>query len=339
MYLNAGTFYNFQVLYENYFSHSRLKFSWSFSELDKELVPPQQLYYPDLDLSLTKEVSSTGPFLLADEVTFQLKVKNQGSADVTSVTLIDHIPEGMTLADPDWNADGTYDLGHLEAKDSALVDITLSIDLDVIENELINIAEILAQTNGADIGDIDSSPDDDPLNDAGGSADTASDNAEDGNGTGSPGDAFAATDEDDHDPAKILICNSVQTPIGLQSTFAPLPDNNPNTFLLSWDPIPGTSVCQIKGGPVGGNDGTSILIWGSEPSEQMIYTNSLTPGQTYQWNVRCACSIDPDIIASELSAYDLFTIPLPALVFLDVEDVLYSEENNGLVLFINPNPN
>src|SRR5690606_21454554 len=72
----------------------------------------------------------------------------------------------------------------------------------------INVAEISAaqDTTGADREDIDGVFDQIKDNDAGGQPDSPADNYVDGDGTGSPGDGVAATDEDNSDPAKILPC-------------------------------------------------------------------------------------------------------------------------------------
>ena len=39
----------------------------------------------------------------------------------------DYVPTGMTLADSDWNGDGTFDLGGLGAGMTTTVDVDLSL--------------------------------------------------------------------------------------------------------------------------------------------------------------------------------------------------------------------
>ena len=78
-----------------------------------------------------------------------------------------------------------------------------------------NVSEVSSfeDTNGNSsltdptIADSDSTPDDDPENDAGGNPDTPSDDVVDGDGTGTPGDEDPATDEDDSDPALLEIAD------------------------------------------------------------------------------------------------------------------------------------
>ncbi|MEL6989171.1 MAG: hypothetical protein AAGK97_15270, partial [Bacteroidota bacterium] len=72
----------------------------------------------------------------------------------------------------------------------------------------VNFAEIAytEDTTGAPrFDDVDSSPDSDNTNDAGGNPGTASDDVVNGDGTGMPGDEDPLTDEDDHDPAYVAV--------------------------------------------------------------------------------------------------------------------------------------
>ena len=157
------------------------------------------------DLALTKELSSAGPFAAGDTVTFTITVINQGTLDATDIEISDYVPAGMTLADGDWNADGTFDLGDLDAGAMTTVDVDLEIDADFQGTELVNFAEISSADNALGQPDVDSTPDGDDTNDAGGNPDTASDDVVGGDGSGTPGDEDAGTDEDDHDPASVTI--------------------------------------------------------------------------------------------------------------------------------------
>ncbi|MTB54019.1 DUF11 domain-containing protein, partial [Lewinella sp. W8] len=73
--------------------------------------------------------------------------------------------------------------------------------------DLVNVAEISAATDseGGAVEDIDSTPDTDDGNDAGGAVGTPSDDVTSGDGSGAPGDTDPNTDEDDADPALISI--------------------------------------------------------------------------------------------------------------------------------------
>ncbi|MEM7163444.1 MAG: T9SS type A sorting domain-containing protein, partial [Bacteroidota bacterium] len=89
-----------------------------------------------------------------------------------------------------------------------------------------------------------------------------------------------------------------EAPEGLESTpFG-------GGVLLSWNPIPGSIACQIKGGPEGGTDPYIFNINGFEPSQKLIPN---CPDGDFQWKVRCACSFFP-MIVSDFSEYDYFTV-------------------------------
>ena len=75
---------------------------------------------------------------------------------------------------------------------------------------LVNSAEISAADDDTIAGntpptDVDSTPDTNASNDAGGQEGSASDDVITGDGTGAPNDTNGATDEDDADPALSLI--------------------------------------------------------------------------------------------------------------------------------------
>ena len=83
-----------------------------------EPAPPAllQIQPPgSFDLALIKQlddgtnIATTEP---GGTVTFTLTVTNQGNVDATDIELIDHIPQGITLNDPNWtnNANNTATL-------------------------------------------------------------------------------------------------------------------------------------------------------------------------------------------------------------------------------------
>lgn len=81
--------------------------------------------------------------------------------------------------------------------------------------------------------------------------------------------------------------------------------------VVRWNPVPGSTVCQISGGLVDGPSQT-ILVYadedGTEPNRKRIAKSQLQIGATYQIEVRCACSEEP-LVASEFSSTEFF-IPL-----------------------------
>ena len=137
---------------------------------------------------------------IGDTVTFTLTVTNQGNVDATNIELIDHIPQGLTLNDPNWtnNGDGTATLTNpiplLPAAASTTVDISLAVDNDAPSGLLTNWAEIAdaADGNGDPATDIDSTPDTDNTD-----LFITDDDA--------TGDGLGGQDEDDHDRAQIEI--------------------------------------------------------------------------------------------------------------------------------------
>ncbi len=130
---------------------------------------------PVYDLALLKELAvepSGGVFNVGDEVSYVLSVLNQGDADVTQVSLVDYVPEGLVLADNDWTeADpGVAILNTPIASIPAgmMVDVEITFAIaegasGVITNTA-EVAEFLSASGGL-VEDIDSLPDDDIAND------------------------------------------------------------------------------------------------------------------------------------------------------------------------------
>ena len=169
------------------------------------------------DLALTKKLKAGQPAVVSpgDNVTFTITVINQGTLDATNVQVTDYIPTDMTLADAAWTAAGgnatlNAPIATLAAGASTTRDITLKVNPTFAGLSIVNRAEISAASNALNQPDIDSKPDAIVGNDAGGKENTASDDATGGNGTGTPGDANAATDEDDADPALVGVAQNVK---------------------------------------------------------------------------------------------------------------------------------
>ncbi len=190
-----------------------------------------------VDLALTKKLGAgqPGPFLPGDHVSFDVTVENQGTYPAEPVTVSDYVPAGLRYVASD-NADawGSSDVsgpatvsrviaGPIVPGASSTVPIVLRLTSSAA-GTLVNRSEISAfdtdgdPANGSSAGDpldvpgdavanpladIDSTPDVDVANDAGGAVGTAADDSVAGNGTGTPGDGTAASDEDDADPAAI----------------------------------------------------------------------------------------------------------------------------------------
>jgi uncharacterized repeat protein (TIGR01451 family) len=168
-------------------------------------------------------------------ITYEIEVFNQGTFFADNIVVTDYYPTELTLNDPQtapaWTtgaasggglntasidlsvANGRLPAGGLEPGGSVVVPITFDLAQDIDPATFDNFAEISSSTDilGVNQPDNDSTPDGDDTNDAGGGPDTPADDHvngvafdEDGNPTGGvPGDGVPATDEDDHDPARI----------------------------------------------------------------------------------------------------------------------------------------
>lgn len=88
-----------------------------------------------------------------------------------------------------------------------------------------------------------------------------------------------------------------------------------NSVTLSWDPISQSVACQVQGTrlvPAGPSPKRNIF--GLEPSSITVPYNVLGLGTTWEWSVRCACSIPPDPIdATPFSVTDTFSVPTPRI--------------------------
>ena len=162
------------------------------------------------DLALEKMLVSAQPLETGDEITWEITVFNQGNEPASDIEVIDYIPAGLELAASSlgqWSSatpgpSGTsFTTATIAGPLAAGADTSITIGLLFSgvfgQAEYVNRAEISAD----DGVDIDSDADQNPDNDPGGAPETPSDGAVLGVGTGSPGDADPATDEDDADPA------------------------------------------------------------------------------------------------------------------------------------------
>ena len=175
---------------------------------------------PVFDLALRKQLKTTvtpGPFSPGSPVIFSITVINQGNRDAYNVEVTDYLASGLVLNDGAWAQAGTMATrtiaGPIAANGgTATIDISFLIEPGFVGNTILNYAEISAADDDTQPGntppvDIDSQFDTNPSNDAGGLAGSPSDNAINGDGSGQPGGSLAATDEDDQDPALIVVGN------------------------------------------------------------------------------------------------------------------------------------
>ncbi len=106
------------------------------------------------------------------------------------------------------------------------------------------------------------------------------------------------------DTFRVEPCNNGNPPSNPASTVGP------GNVALSWDPVQGTTACQVEGtrtsppGPTGKRN-----IIGLEPDGATVNNAFLGAGSTWQWRVRCACNTNP-VNATPWSAVDAFSVPI-----------------------------
>ncbi|QQS29845.1 MAG: DUF11 domain-containing protein [Sphingobacteriales bacterium] len=137
------------------------------------VTAPEPCSIPVYDLALVKTLApgQTGSVISGAPVNFALTVYNQGDVPVQNIQLIEYIPEGLILNDPDWsdNGNGTASFTMFEILNpgqsaSVQISFTTSVQTPTI---VVNRAEIIAAEDmqGNPIVDEDSNFDTDPDND------------------------------------------------------------------------------------------------------------------------------------------------------------------------------
>jgi len=140
----------------------------------------------------------TMPVTIGSTVTYDIEICNQGNIDAYDIEVVDYIPTGMMVADPNWTAGSVTDEyfytipGPITSGNCMIIQMVTEVTSIPPSGSYINYAEISTakDSNGDTPPDIDSTPDNDPGND-GPVEDDTTDNS---NG-----------DEDDHDPAEIAV--------------------------------------------------------------------------------------------------------------------------------------
>ena len=175
---------------------------------DEDDHDPAEVIVEPFDLALVKQLANGQPGMVepGDNVTFTIRVINQGLIPADNIVVTDYVPAGMTFnpaLNPGWSLNGNGDpsrtitvAGGLQPGASRTVNIVLTVDAPLASGtELVNFAEISGATDedGNPVQDIDSTPDDVDNNDT-----YLVDNYV-------SGDANEGEDEDDHDPASVII--------------------------------------------------------------------------------------------------------------------------------------
>lgn len=152
----------------------------------------------DIDLALIKKLAPGQALTVSagTNIIFQIEVINQGNVPLKNIKIIDYIPSGLILADPDWITVGsnaeTNLPGVLPPSSSIFVNITLN-SLPTTQTVTIqNAAEIMiAERANGDIVNVDS--------------DGVFDNDANNNGVPVNDAVNDANDDDDHDIENIII--------------------------------------------------------------------------------------------------------------------------------------
>lgn len=174
--------------------------------LDEDDADPAQLQM--LDLALVKRYAENGSLLNGGSSAFEIEVHNQGNMSVRNVTIVDYIPQGMSVGllslQDGWTVNGNiaeYVInGSIAPQSVKYIQMVLEHTGDIDPAQLINRSEI-AEVFANDLTDLsnydfDSRPDRDPGNDAGGIPNAETDNVLNLDST---------VDEDDADPAGIPV--------------------------------------------------------------------------------------------------------------------------------------
>lgn len=195
--------------------------AWNSMARNANEVPAQEpnkvgITIQGYDLALRKQLKSGQSLYAApgQDVDFTITLINQSSDTVQNVTVTDYIPAQMILNDGTWTDEGGNVASYLLAaplapNDSIDIDITLTVSATAMTgDELDNFAEIsdFEDLMGNHPPDWDSRPDTNPNNDAGGVINSPADDVTSGHGRGAVPDTDAASDEDDHDGARIIVC-------------------------------------------------------------------------------------------------------------------------------------
>lgn len=164
-------------------------------------VEPNPIY----DIALIKQVNPISVIAPQGIVVFDITVVNQGDTELDQFEISDYIPDGLEFIaekSAGWKLVGrtaVYNSTSALIKgEKRVIPIGFKILYSTGIQTIINTAEVSALKNakGEDIIDIDSKPDNDPNNDAGGIVHDVTDNQLDGDGF---------LDEDDHDRESLVV--------------------------------------------------------------------------------------------------------------------------------------
>ncbi len=126
---------------------------------DEETTPVEQTY----DLALTKVLASAGPFAPGDQITYRIRVTNEGTLDANNVQITDNPDPALSFVSSDAgsnanvteDADNLWTVAALPAGASEDIQVTYRIDASFQGDQVRNRAQITRD----DGDDEDSNPD------------------------------------------------------------------------------------------------------------------------------------------------------------------------------------
>lgn len=286
----------------------------SFTDINEDDHDPATMPLADVALILT--AVTPPPYSYGQPVTFNIQVTNQGNIDLAGVQITNYVPCGLSfnpLNNGLWTPNGTTPFTTIASLDVGRT-TNVTIELDVIESPALctNVTSWLNEAevsqifddfgNDWSLFDYDSKSNTILGDDAGGAAGTGSDDSIIGDGTGAPGDPFAATDEDDHDPALLAVYDLAITKAVTSS--GPYGQDSIVSYILTVENQGGITANNFQVSEV---PNAGLVYVGSDAGGN-ANVNELAPGL---WEV---ISLDPELtetinvtytIASNFQALDL----------------------------------
>ena len=220
------------------------------------------------DLALVNTLSPTtpGPFVPGSTVTFDMTISNQAGDHAYDVQLVNYIPTGLTLADPNWTVVGSIavlqnEIPFIGATENVVVSITYTIDNSFQETTITNWAEIsfATDTDGSliNVTDIDSQADNINFNQIGETNDLSDDNVNNENGN-------TGGDEDDHDPVQIEVVQTFD--LALFQNVTSYTDNDGDGFISGGDDVLFTMTVYNQGTL----DATNVVVTNYVPTDMIF---------------------------------------------------------------------
>jgi|GEM_PF-1831871 len=103
------------------------------------------------------------------------------------------------------------------------------------------------------------------------------------------------------------ICDAASTPDNLAATFQAADAS----MLLTWDSPEGMTNCRINIRPVGAPVFNLRSVDGTPPEALSIAGSEFSPGVTYEWKLRCSCTVPPGPgEQTDFSVLETFTYPV-----------------------------